>query len=142
MGRRQTSAPVLEISQWARAVASAAVIQHVSIESRRGDAPALLRFLRALGFHEIPVPPTLAERSTWVQAGATQVHLLWADEPVVPPQGHFAVVAEDYDDTLDALRAEGFEPEPRAEHWGAPRSFVRSPGGHRVEVMAAPPPGR
>jgi hypothetical protein len=37
------------------------------------------------------------------------------------------------------LRAGGHEVEPRAEHWGAPRAFTRAPGGHRVELMAAPP---
>jgi hypothetical protein len=26
-----------------------------------------------------------------------------------------------------------------AAAWGAPRSFVRAPGGHRVELMEAPP---
>jgi catechol 2,3-dioxygenase-like lactoylglutathione lyase family enzyme len=52
-----------------------------------------------------------------------------------------AVVAADWDATLAALRADGFEPEPRAEHWGAPRAHVRSPGGHLVELMASPPPG-
>jgi len=47
----------------------------------------------------------------------------------------------DYDATLDALRAAGHEVDPRKEHWGAPRAFVRSPARHRFEVMAAPPPG-
>ena len=41
--------------------------------------------------------------------------------------------------SLARLRAAGLAPQPRAEYWGAPRSFVRSPAGHRVEVMAAPP---
>jgi catechol 2,3-dioxygenase-like lactoylglutathione lyase family enzyme len=59
----------------------------------------------------------------------------------VPPEGHVAVVCEAYESTLAALRAAGFDVEPRAEHWGAARAYVRSPGGHRVEVMAAPPPG-
>ena len=36
----------------------------------------------------------------------------------------------------------GFEPDPRAEHWGSPRSFVRNPAGHRVEVMAGSPARR
>src|SRR3954447_18563500 len=33
----------------------------------------------------------------------------------------------------------GHEVEPRTQHWDAPRAFVRAPGGHRVEIMAAPP---
>jgi len=53
-----------------------------------------------------------------------------------------AVVCPDHDATLDRLRAAGLAPQPRAEYWGAPRSFVRSPAGHRVEVMAAPPAKR
>jgi hypothetical protein len=117
------------------------VIQHVSLESRHEDAGALLRFWRALGFHEVTTPPSLAERATWLQSGRTQVHLLWTQDPVVPPSGHVAVVAGDYDEMIAALRAEGFEPEARREHWGAPRSYVRGPGGQLVEVMAAPPPG-
>ncbi|MGI8623575.1 MAG: VOC family protein [Solirubrobacteraceae bacterium] len=116
------------------------MIHHVALESHRGDEAALVGFFRLLGFREVAPPPALAERSTWVQAGSTQIHLLWADEPVAPPQGHVAVVASDYDATLVALREAGFEPEPRTEHWGAPRAFVRAPGGHRVEIMAAPPP--
>ena len=116
-----------------------AMIHHVALESHRSEEAALLRFFRALGFASVEPPPALAERAAWVQSGSTQVHLLWADEPVAPPQGHVAVVAADYDAALSALRDAGFEPEPRAEHWGAPRAFVEAPGGHRVEVMAAGP---
>ena len=31
------------------------------------------------------------------------------------------------------------EVDERPRHWGAARCFVRAPGGHRVELMAAPP---
>ena len=61
------------------------------------------------------------------------------DEPVTLPAGHLAVVVDAYERTLERLRADGFDPEPRAEHWGAPRAFVRDPAGNRVELMAAPP---
>jgi catechol 2,3-dioxygenase-like lactoylglutathione lyase family enzyme len=117
------------------------MIQHVSLESRRTDGDALVGFFEALGFREVEPPPSRRARSRWLQSGPTQIHLLWTDEPVVVPRGHVAVVAADWDATLAALRADGFEPEPRAEHWGAPRAYVRSPGGHLVELMASPPPG-
>jgi catechol 2,3-dioxygenase-like lactoylglutathione lyase family enzyme len=68
-----------------------------------------------------------------------QVHLLFADDPVVPPEGHVAVVADDYGATVDRLRRAGFDVVPRTEHWGSPRAFVRSPSGHRVELMATAP---
>lgn len=85
------------------------------------------------------MPPSLAGTTAWVQSGATQVHLLFDADPVVPPRGHAAVVAVDYARTLGRLRAAGHEVRPRAEHWGAPRCFVHSPAGHRVEVMAEAP---
>jgi catechol 2,3-dioxygenase-like lactoylglutathione lyase family enzyme len=116
------------------------VIQHVALECRPADAGAELAFWTLLGFAPVTPPGELGERSAWTQRGGTQVHLLYADEPMVMPEGHVAVVADDYESTLRRLREAGFEPDPRDEHWGAARCFVRSPVGHRVEVMAAPPP--
>jgi catechol 2,3-dioxygenase-like lactoylglutathione lyase family enzyme len=115
------------------------MIQHAAIEVRREDVDSCLHFWWLLGFERVAAPDTLAERSAWVQAGGTQVHLLFADEPAVPREGHVAVVVGDYDATLAALRQAGFEPDPRTEHWGSPRAFVRCPAGHRVEVMAFAP---
>ena len=115
------------------------MLQHVALELDPSDVEAAAEFWTILGFERVDPPPSLRERAAWLQRGSTQIHLMFADDPVSPPQGHAAVVAEDYDATLGALRAAGYEPDPRAEHWGAARSFVRAPGGHRVEVMAAPP---
>lgn len=116
------------------------MIAHVSIEVRPADVPACERFWRLLGFRPVPAPGTLGERSFWLQRGEQQLHLLFAAAPVVPPEAHVAVVCADYEATLRALRAAGFDPRPRAEYWGAPRCFVTSPAGHRVEVMQSPPP--
>jgi catechol 2,3-dioxygenase-like lactoylglutathione lyase family enzyme len=114
-------------------------LHHVSLETRRADVEAEVRFWALLGFARVEAPGTLRDRATWLQAGATQIHLLDADEPVAMPEGHVAVVAGDYAATTAALRAAGFEVEDREQHWGVPRSFVRSPAGHLVEVMASPP---
>jgi catechol 2,3-dioxygenase-like lactoylglutathione lyase family enzyme len=115
------------------------VIAHVAIEIREQDAAACVGFWTLLGFAAIAPPASLAARAAWVQRGETQVHLLFVGDPVVALEGHVAVVVEDYDATLAALREAGFDPRPRSEHWGSPRCFVRSPGGHRVEVMAFAP---
>lgn len=115
------------------------MIQHVAIELRECDVEACLRFWALLGFEQVQPPAALAARTAWVQAGATQIHLLFAEQPVAAPQGHVAVVVGEYDATLAALGRAGFEPQPRTEHWGSPRCFVRSPAGHRVEVMAFGP---
>lgn len=114
-------------------------LQHASLETRPADVEAEVAFWALLGFARVEPPGSLGERSAWVQSGGTQIHLLFADDPVVPSQGHVAVVCRGYEATTAALHAAGFEVEDRAEHWGAPRCFTRSPGGHRVEVMAAPP---
>ncbi|MBW3607374.1 MAG: VOC family protein [Actinobacteria bacterium] len=115
------------------------MIAHVAIEVREADVAACVRFWALLGFEHVQAPAALAARATWVQSGPTQIHLLYADEPVVAPKGHVAVVAGDYEATLAALREAGFEPQPRSEYWGSPRAFVRCPGGHRVELMAFAP---
>jgi catechol 2,3-dioxygenase-like lactoylglutathione lyase family enzyme len=115
------------------------VIQHVAIEVRERDVPACVGFWALLGFEPVEPPPTLARRAAWLQAGPTQIHLLFADDPVVAREGHVAVVVEDYESTCAALEREGFAPQQRGQHWGSPRAFVRSPTGHRVELMAFAP---
>jgi catechol 2,3-dioxygenase-like lactoylglutathione lyase family enzyme len=115
------------------------MIQHVALEVRQPDIAPCVRFWALLGFEQIAAPAALAARATWVQAADTQIHLLYAEQPVVPREGHVAVVVEDHDATLQALRDAGFDPQPRTEHWGSPRAFVRSPSGHRVELMAFAP---
>jgi catechol 2,3-dioxygenase-like lactoylglutathione lyase family enzyme len=118
------------------------VLQHVSLETRPADVDAMLAFLALLGFERVEPPGSLGEVSAWAERAGTQVHLLFADDPVVPPSGHAAVVVEDYDATLARLRGAGHPVQPRKEHWGAPRAFVTAPAGHRVEVMAAAPAAR
>jgi catechol 2,3-dioxygenase-like lactoylglutathione lyase family enzyme len=115
-------------------------LQHTSLETRLADVDAEVAFWALLGFERVDPPPRLRGVATWVARAGTHIHLLHADEPVVMPRGHVAVVADDYASTLECLREAGFRFEPTEEHWGAGRGFVRTPAGHRVEVMAGPPP--
>ncbi len=95
-------------------------------------------FYALLGFEAVEPPATLADRAVWLEREGTQVHLQRAEAPG-PRGGHFAIVADRYEETLAALRSAGHEPESRPEHWGEPRAFVRDPAGNRVEIMAAAP---
>jgi catechol 2,3-dioxygenase-like lactoylglutathione lyase family enzyme len=115
------------------------VIQHVALEVRPRDGDACARVWELLGFEAVAAPRSLEARTAWLQRGGTQIHLLFAEAPVVAPAGHVAVVVDAYDATLAALRGAGLEPDPRPEHWGSPRCFVRCPAGHRVEIMAFAP---
>ena len=40
---------------------------------------------------------------------------------------------------LERLASERYEVEPRPQHWGSPRSYVRDPAGNLVELMVKPP---
>lgn len=117
------------------------MLQHVALEITKANLEATLGFWQLLGFEQVEAPEGIKQRAAWVQRERTQIHLFFSDEPVVPQDGHAAVVVDDWDGTTAALRAAGFEVDERARHWGAARAFVRDPTGHRVEVMAAPPPG-
>ncbi|HEX3873933.1 MAG TPA: VOC family protein [Solirubrobacteraceae bacterium] len=115
------------------------MIAHVALETAPVDRRAATEFWIALGFVAVDPPPSLRDRAAWLERDGTQIHLLWTDEPAVAPDGHVAVVVPDYPAILERLRAAGHTVEPRTEHWGSPRAFTRAPGGHRVELMAAPP---
>jgi catechol 2,3-dioxygenase-like lactoylglutathione lyase family enzyme len=114
-------------------------LQHVSLEVRRADAPACAAFWELLGFRPVEPPGSIGSVASWVQREGTQIHLLWTEEPVTPPRGHVAVVVDDFDAAVRALRGAGFEPREAAREWGAARAFVHDPAGHRVELMAAAP---
>lgn len=113
------------------------MLQHVALEV--ADPEPDVAFWALLGFERIEPPPGLRDRAVWVQRDGQQVHLFLSDEPVVPPQGHTAIVAADYAGQTAALRAAGHDVQDRAPHWGAARCFARAPSGHRVEIMEAPP---
>jgi catechol 2,3-dioxygenase-like lactoylglutathione lyase family enzyme len=114
-------------------------LHHVSLEVRRPDAEACRDFFVLLGFKKVPHPPALDDIAVWVQSGDLQIHMLYADDPVIPPRGHVAVACPDYEATLAALRAAGHRVEDHDNVWGSPRAFAYSPVGHVVEVMQFPP---
>lgn len=115
------------------------MLQHIGVEVRPEEVAPSVVFWEALGFERVEPPESLRE-FTWLERGGTQIHLMPTAEPTVPPRGHVAIVAEDFDAALGRLGAAGFEPLPRREHWGVPRAKAVAPGGHTVEIMAAPPP--
>jgi catechol 2,3-dioxygenase-like lactoylglutathione lyase family enzyme len=115
------------------------VIAHVALETSPADGPAATAFWELLGFAVVAAPPSLGDRAAWLERNGTQIHLLWTDRPTLASAGHVAVVVPDYERTLARLLAAGHPVDRRTEHWGSPRAFTRAPGGHRVELMAAPP---
>jgi hypothetical protein len=115
------------------------MLQHASLEVPPDRVRDSVAFWALLGFEEMAPPPLLGGRFTWVQREGTQIHLIPADDPVNPREGHVAVVAPDYDEAVRALGDAGFQLREGTNSWNAPRSFVREPGGNLVEVMSEPP---
>jgi catechol 2,3-dioxygenase-like lactoylglutathione lyase family enzyme len=114
------------------------MIQHVTREILPSELDACVVFYGLVGFHPVPVPPGIAGRAVWLEHAGTQIHLAPAAD-ASPQRGHVAIVVERYDATVEELRSRGHEVEPRREHWGAPRAYVRDPAGNLVELMAAAP---
>ena len=114
------------------------MLHHVGIEVAPADVEAAAGFFELLGFERVEAPATL-RKYTWLERKGTQVHLMPEEQPTVPSPGHLAVVVADFEATVGRLRERGFEVEAKREHWGEPRVLAIAPGGHRVELMAAPP---
>jgi catechol 2,3-dioxygenase-like lactoylglutathione lyase family enzyme len=117
------------------------MIQHVTRVVSPASLDACVSFYGLIGFAPAAAPPGVAGRAVWLALGDTQLHLM-PDPQARPEAGHIAVVAADYDATVARLGAAGHTVEPRREHWGAPRSYVRDPAGNLVELMERPPSGR
>jgi hypothetical protein len=115
------------------------MLQHVGIEVAPADLQRATEFFVLLGFEPVQPPPALADGFTWLQREGTQVHLMHEEHPVVAPRAHLAVVVANFDTTVARLHEHGFQTRPGREHWGSPRAHAIAPGGHRVELMAAPP---
>jgi catechol 2,3-dioxygenase-like lactoylglutathione lyase family enzyme len=115
------------------------MLQHVTLEVAPEDIERSVELWALLGFRQVEPPPALAQAFTWVERDGTQIHLERNESPTIPPHGHAAVVVDDFEQTVERLREDGFAVTPGREHWGAPRAKALAPGGHLVELMAAPP---
>lgn len=117
------------------------MLHHVSIEVEPAEIDRAAEFWTLLGFAEVEPPQPLADSSVWLEREGTQIHLMLTERPAVAPHGHIAVVAPDFERTVAQLREHSFDVTPKRELWDSPRALAIAPGGHRVELMAAPPHG-
>ncbi len=118
------------------------MLQHVALEVAPDRIEAEVGFWSAVGFVPVEVPEGLGPGTFWLEREGTQVHLVSAESPAIPSSGHAAVVAPDFEETIGRLERAGLDVSRRTQYWGAPRAKVKTPGGHLVELMAAPPGGR
>jgi catechol 2,3-dioxygenase-like lactoylglutathione lyase family enzyme len=114
------------------------MLQHAGIEVSPADLDRTVEFFVLLGFTEVPAP--FEGGYTWLESAGTQIHLMHEDAPTVPPRAHVAIVCPHLDATLARLQEHGFEVARKEPRWNEPRALAIAPGGHRVELMKAPPP--
>ncbi len=119
------------------------MIQHVTREIPRDQLAPCIRFYEILGYSPIAMPPPLEGRAVWLghADGGPDLHLMPTDAGGVE-QGHVAFVVDPYAAVVARLSEAGFEVEPRRQHWGSARAYVRDPAGNLVELMAEAPGGR
>ena len=115
------------------------MLHHVSIEVAPAHVEDCIACWKLLGFEQIDAPEALGGYVTWLEREGTQIHLIHTETPTIPTLGHPAVAVEDFEATFAALEKAGHAPERHRELWGAPRAFITTPAGHRVELMASPP---
>lgn len=111
----------------------------MSLEVPPDQVERTVEFWGLLGFERVEAPEPIAPYVTWLQRDRSQIHLIHAEESTVPPLGHAAVVAEDFEAAVSRLREARFEVTDARELWGASRAFAIAPAGHRVELMAFSP---
>ncbi len=116
------------------------MLQHVSIEVPPDEADRSIEFWSLIGFDEVEAPEALGDAVRWLEREGTQIHLILTEGHTAPVLGHAAVVVPDHGEAVERLRGAGFEVQDTRQLWGADRAFAIGPGGHRVELMAAPPP--
>jgi catechol 2,3-dioxygenase-like lactoylglutathione lyase family enzyme len=114
-------------------------LHHVSLEVPPGEADRFGELLAAMGFAAIDAPDPLADAVRWFDGDGTQVHLILTEGATAPVLGHAAFAVAPFAEVLGTIRTAGFEVEEARELWGERRAFVLAPGGHRLELMAAPP---
>jgi catechol 2,3-dioxygenase-like lactoylglutathione lyase family enzyme len=107
-------------------------VHHVAIVV--DDLDAAIAFYRdGLGLHEAPRPP-FERPGLWMQAGASQVHLMVGSGPV-PERYHFALGVSDLDAVLERLKAHDIEITTVPHTPGAGRqAFVHDPFGNTIEL--------
>ena len=117
------------------------VLQHVSIEIPPDQVERRGRVLGLLGFEPVESPEPLGGYVTWVERAGTQIHLIHTDGGQRPGARPRRGRRRRLRRRARARRGRGPRGRGGARSlWGARRAFAIAPGGHRVELMASPPP--
>jgi catechol 2,3-dioxygenase-like lactoylglutathione lyase family enzyme len=108
-------------------------IHHVALNVHDLDE-ALAFYVDRLQFTQLDRPP-FEFPGAWIQAGASQIHLMEMDDPAIDPRQHLALQVHDLDGALAGLEAAGVRVARVPYTPGAGRqAFLRDPSGNRIEL--------
>ncbi len=110
-------------------------IEHVHITAPEELQKEVADWYRVcLGLEEIEKPAGTKDSGAWFGAGSQEIHLS-IDEHNPPKTAHFALVVDDFEPVVDALREQGCHVEQASPIPGRHRFYTRDPAGNRVEVV-------
>lgn len=110
-------------------------VHHVSINV--GDVDAALQFYcGTLGLGQRTDRPDFGFGGAWLDVGGQQVHLIEGTTP--PDHGqHFALLVDDLDGTVAALRDGGIEVSGPRPVGSSRQAFLSDPSGNLIELHEA-----
>lgn len=114
-------------------------IDHVQLAMPVGSEDIARAFYTGvLGLPEVPKPAHLAVRGgVWFQCGGAQLHLGADPDFVSAKKAHPALIVDDVDAFVRALRDHGVEASGEQAVAGRQRATLLDPFGNRIELIAS-----
>jgi glyoxylase I family protein len=108
-------------------------VHHVAINVHELE-PALDFYINQLGFTTLD-RPDFGFKGAWIEAGASQIHLMEVPEANIDRGQHLALQVEDLAAAVSELEAAGVKVRTSEYFPGAGRqAFFRDPSGNRIEI--------
>jgi catechol 2,3-dioxygenase-like lactoylglutathione lyase family enzyme len=111
-------------------------VDHVTVAAPRELEDAVVGWYSdALGLQRLPKPEGTSSSGAWFRAGDSQVHVTIEPE-LAERVGHFGVVVDDFEVTVEHLRSVGSDIEEARPIPGRSRCYTRDPAGNTIEILS------
>ena len=121
-----------------RSIVMVTALHHVNVTVPAELEDAAKEFYGSvLGLKQVPKPAASRQSGAWYQIEDAQLHLSVEDETQALSSRHVCFTVSDLAEAEQRFRAAGVaiiaDPRPNP---GAPRFYVRDPGGNMLEIVA------
>lgn len=111
-------------------------LDHVQITAPEELMDEVLSFYcDCLRLERLAKPEGTRPAGGWFRIGERELHLS-ADPHNPPREAHFGITVDDFDATVDGLRAYGAHIEQARQIPGRRRCYTRDPAGNRIEIIS------